>query len=280
MTSQARTIARHDFANGIRSKLLWGAVLLLLVVSLPGYLGVASGLLEKPAQGVRFFPQALKNFVAPIALITAHRAVVGERESGSLRLLFGHPASRRDVLFGKLLGRIGLITAVLLVAALGLGAATVFHYGTLPLLPFLAITAYVVFYGAVWAAIIVGISAASSTRLQAIAGGLVLFMIFGPFQLWSRLGVPMFALLATGRTSLAGIEPLDHSTWPAWYEYAVRVNPMENFVLGRYDAIALVDPSASLWQPALFLFGVGVLAAWATGAIAVGYWRFQRCDVD
>jgi len=274
---QARTVARADLDDAVRSKLLWGAAALLLVVSVPGYLSVAGALLEQPTRGVRYFPQALANYVAPVALIAAHRAVVGERESGALRLLFSHPVTRGDIVSGKLLGRAALVGGVLSLACIGLGVATFAHYGTLPVLPFLAITAYVVFYGVVWTAIVVGVSAAAATRFRAIAAGLALFMVFGPFQIWQSVVIPLFTLLFTGSTS-TGIDQLDPNTWPAWYEYALRLNPIENFVQSRYAVVSLVE-QGSVRDPTMFLFGVLAMVLWAAVPLAVGYWRFQRSDL-
>jgi len=274
---QARTVARADLDDAVRSKLLWGAAALLLVVSVPGYLSVAGALLEQPTRGVRYFPQALANYVAPVALIAAHRAVVGERESGTLRLLFGHPVTRGDIVSGKLLGRAALVGGVLSLACIGLGVATFAHYGTLPVLPFLAITAYIVFYGVVWTAIVVGVSAAAATRFRAIAAGLALFMVFGPFQIWQSVVIPLFTLLFTGSTS-AGIDQLDPNTWPVWYEYVLRLNPIENFVQSRYAVVSLVE-QGSVRDPTMFLFGVLAMVLWAAVPLAVGYWRFQRSDL-
>lgn len=277
MIEQARTTARADLDDAARSKLLWGTAALLLVVSVPGYLSIAGDLLEQPVRGVRFFPQALANYVAPVALIAAHRAVVGERESGTLRLLFGHPVTRRDVVSGKLLGRAALVGGVLSLACAGLGVTTLTHYGTLPVLPFLAMTAYIVGYGVVWTAIVVGVSAGAATRFRAIAAWLALFMVLGPFQIWQGIVVPLFALLFTGSTS-TGIDQLDPTTWPVWYEYVLRLNPIENFVQSRYAVVSLVE-SGSIRDPTMFLFGVLAMLLWAAVPLAVGYWRFQRSDL-
>lgn len=279
MRSRALAVARNDLADAARSKLLWGAALLLLVVSVPGYLSITGALLERPVQGVRFFPESLVNYVAPVALVVGHRAVVGERESGRLRLLFGHPVTRFDVVAGKFLGRAALIAGVLALACLGLGVATVVQYGTLPPALFLAISAYVLSYGVVWVGAVVGISAAASTRLQSLTGGLGLFMVFGPFQIWEELLLPPLAFLLTGSTSLSGIDPLKPNTWPLWYEYALRLNPMENFAQTRFGVAALVDTERGLGDPALFLFGIAVLFLWAVVPLAVGYWRFEGADV-
>lgn len=44
-----------------------------------------------------------------------YRAIVGERESGSLKFLLGLPHTRRDVILGKLIGRVSTVTVAVLV---------------------------------------------------------------------------------------------------------------------------------------------------------------------
>jgi len=41
--------------------------------------------------------------------IDGYMAVVGERRSGSIKILLGLPPNRADVVFGKLLGRMGVV---------------------------------------------------------------------------------------------------------------------------------------------------------------------------
>lgn len=281
MTAAALTIARKEFADAARSKLLWGLTLVLLVVTVPGFHGMTGGpILDGPTDAVTFVPLAFQNFVAPLAMIAAYRAVVGERETGSLRVLFGHPVTRRDVVAGKVLGRVALVATVLLVGTFALGAAVVVAYGTLPVTLFVVVAAYVVAYGAVWASVTVGVSAAVSSRLQAIAVVLGLFMFFGPFPVWKNVGLPLVALAATGSASTAGIDQLDPGTWPTWYLYAQRLNPMENFVQTRRFVASLADPSVGyLGSVEVQLFGVAVLLAWAAVPLAAGYVWFERSDL-
>ena len=280
MTSKAVTIAKRDFADAARSKLLWGAVLVLLVVTVPDYLNMINGdLIDSMEQAVRFIPVVFQFFVAPIAMITAYKAVVGERESGSIRVLFGHPATRRDLVLGKVISRSALLAAILAIATSGLGVATAATYGTLSVTLFVAIAGYVALYGVVWAGITVGISAAVSSRLRAITGVLGLFLFFGPFHLWERLAVPAFALAFTGSASMEGINPLRPSTWPAWYEYVMRLNPMQNFEQGRFFVAHVVDSPAYAFASEVDLFGLAVLLAWFAVPLAIGYWRFERADL-
>ena len=281
MTGAALAIARKDVEDAARSKLLWGLTLVLLVVTVPSFYGMTSTpFIDGAVDATEWLPGAFENFVAPLAMIAAYRAVVGERESGSLRVLFGHPVTRRDVVVGKVLGRMALVGVVLLVGMVGLGAAVAVAFGTVPLGLFAAMSVYVVAYGAVWTAITVGVSAAVPSRLQAIAGTLGLFLFFGPFQLWKHLGLPLAALVFTGSTSTGGISELNPSTWPTWYLYAQRLNPIQNFVMGREFVASLADPSIGyLGGVRVQLFGLAVLLTWAAVPLALGYWRFERADL-
>jgi ABC-2 type transport system permease protein len=280
MNSKLLVIAKRDFIEAARSRLLWGAVLVLLVVTIPDYLGMIDGdLVRSMQQAVRFMPMVFQYFVAPVAMITAYKAVVGERESGSLRVLFGHPATRRDLVLGKLISRSALLVVILSIATLGLGIVTMATYGSLDFSLFGAILGYIALYGVVWAGITVGISAAASSRLQAITGVLGLFLFFGPFQLWNRLALPVFSLLFTGSTSMSGINSLRPSTWPAWYQYVLRLNPMSNFVEGRIYLDRLIDPAVpASGHHMVNLFGWAILVAWCVVPVLLGYWRFERAD--
>jgi ABC-2 type transport system permease protein len=282
MSRAAVVLAQKDFADAARSKLLWGAILVLVVVTVPDYLTmIDSPVIDSAGNAVEFIPMIFVNFVAPLAMIIGHRAVVGERESGSIRVLFGHPLTRRDLVVGKVLGR-GALTGVLLVAAmLVLGIVTLVSYGTVPVLLFLGVSLYVVLYGVVWTGVTVGISAAVASRLRAITAVLGLFLFFGPFQLWSRLAVPAAALLFTGSPSTNGIDTLQPSTWPVWYEYVLRLNPMENFELGRYVVSGLVtNGSHTGVSGTLALFGIATLLLWFAVPIVIGYWRFEGVDIQ
>lgn len=281
MTSTALVLAKKEFEDAARSKLLWGLTLVLLIATVPTFHGMTSSpIIDGAANAIAFFPQTYQNYVAPLAIIAAYRAVVGERESGSLRILFGHPVTRRDVVTGKLLGRIALVASVLLVGLLGLAATVVAVYGTLPVDLFAVVAVYVLAYGAVWTAVTVGVSAAVSSRLETIAVLLGLFMFFGPFRLWSALAVPIAAFAFGDSASTAGIDQLDPATWPSWYPYVQRINPMRNFELTREFVASLADPSVGyLGSQELQLFGFAVLLAWAVVPMVIGYRRFDAADL-
>jgi ABC-2 type transport system permease protein len=56
------------------------------------------------------------NIVPVLALVASYLAIAGERESGTLKLLLGMPPTRREVVLGKLLGRLAVTTTAIVVA--------------------------------------------------------------------------------------------------------------------------------------------------------------------
>jgi len=281
MTSSTRIIAVKEFEDAARSKLIWGLTLVLLVVTVPNFYNMAgSTVLDTAVDATQFLPSIFQNFIAPLAIIAAYRSVVGERESGSLRILFGHPVSRRSIVVGKALGRIALVAAVLLIGTLSLAVIVLLTYGTLPIALFGVISIYIVAYGAVWTGVTVGVSAAVTSRLQAIATMLGLFMFFGPFPIWTNIGLPVTAFVSTGSFSTDYINQLDPGTWPTWYLYAQRLNPMQNFTQSREFVASLVEPSVGYFGSLqVQLFGLGVLVVWVLAPLAIGYWQFERADI-
>lgn len=281
MTSTTLTIAKKEFENAARSKLLWGLILVLLIVTVPTFYNMTGTfILDNATDATVFLPQTFQNFIMPLVIIAAYRSVVDERESGSLRVLFGHPVTRWNVVAGKALGRVALVAVILFIGLLALSAAIIVAYGTLPIAVFAAIAAYIMAYGAMWVLVTVGVSAAVSSRLQAIAIMLGLFMFFGPFPIWRNIGLPLAAFVFTGSMSTASINPRDPNTWSTWYLYAKRLNPIQNFELNHEFIASLATPSVGYFGGTrVQLFGIAVLLVWAIVPLALGYWRFERTDL-
>src|SRR6056297_857844 len=122
-------IARKDFRDARRAKILWGATgiflffyaVLLLTASQGGQSGSEAA---TDATGGLIFAGA---FLLPLVIISmGYLAIAGEREAGSIKYLLGLPNSRREVLVGKFVGRSALaLTAVGIALAVGAGMLVV-----------------------------------------------------------------------------------------------------------------------------------------------------------
>ncbi|MFB6217602.1 MAG: ABC transporter permease subunit, partial [Halobacteriaceae archaeon] len=125
-------VARKEFRDAVRSRWLWaltvvfvlftaGAALLFALVSGGGG-QQAQGLTSLGLLGFLLSPAGL--LVPIIGLVVSYKAVAGERDSGSLKLLLGLPHSRLDVLLGKVVGR-GAVVGVAVVTGFVLTAVVV-----------------------------------------------------------------------------------------------------------------------------------------------------------
>ena len=100
-------IARKEFDDAIRSRLLWGVVAFVAVlVSLTMLVPTLVPVLDADVlAGIGAASEFAAMLVPILALVAAYLAIAGERESGSLRLLLGLEPSRGTVVVGKFVER-------------------------------------------------------------------------------------------------------------------------------------------------------------------------------
>ena len=291
MTTQITTVARKEFEDAGRSKLLWSLIGLLVGIVVIGYTAIwytADDVTAAEVLGFLGFP--LQTIVPIAALIAGYMAVVGERRSGSIKLLLGLPPNRSDIVLGKLLGRMAVVgTAVVLafLVALVLGAA---FFGSVPLADWLAFGAITLLFGVAFAGLAVGVSAGVSTRGKSMALVVGLYMLF--VALWELVTAgPYYLLYDEG-------PPVEAETW---YLVLEQFNPMSAYTTLASNAIegevfpftfqyGLEDFEASQLTPAeryagdapFYLqdwFGVVVLLFWLVVPVAIGYYRFRNTDL-
>ncbi|MDY6765519.1 MAG: ABC transporter permease subunit [Halobacteria archaeon] len=297
MTATWKEIARKDFEDAVRSKTLWG-----LIVFFVAFLVMSLFTAEKlfPEAVTVDAPKALAGvgmlaqlFLPGIALVAGYMSVVGERRSGSLRVLLSYPFSRFDIVAGKLVGRtfvtgtaltVGFAVASVLVAVL---------YGFPEVTTFVGFVATGVLVGLTFTGLAVGGSAAVSTRGRAMAltvGSYMAMLLF-----WKPIAVGLYYVV---NGSVPGLHA------DRWYFLLKRLNPLEAYraltgtVLGeRLTAVPrlpLEDVPANAPPGKLELsnrvvgevpfylqdwFLVVILIAWGLIPVVLGYRRFERSDL-
>ena len=289
-------VAQKDFEDAVRSRMVWGII--GVFVGFMGFvmlvaLGTTGGTDASGDAALGLTAQLSQLFVPLVALVVGYMAVVGERRSGSLRVLLTYPHSRRDIVFGKLLGRSAVIAIALGVgSALSLLVATVLvaapDIGNMT-----GLIGSIVLFGVAFTGVAVGISASVGTRGRAMAlaiGSLLVFLL-----VWDAAAAGIYAA-ATG--SLPGLEV------EAWYFLLKRLSPV-----GAFRAIGTEFVSGQLGP----LFQVGLeqipqevspeqrqlsnrvsgalpfyltnwfagltLVAWGVVPAVFGYVRFNRSDI-
>ena len=297
MTATWTDVARKDFEDALRSKMLWGFIA-VFVAFLAMALPVAEQLFPdavtvdaaKALSGVAMLAQL---FVPGIALVAGYMAVVGERRSGSLRVLMSYPFSRRDVVTGKLVGRL-LVTGTALVVGFAVASVLVLAlYGVPDPAAFAGFVGAGVLVGLTFTGLAVGGSAAAASRGRAMTATIGSFVAMVFF--WKPVAAGVYYVV-TG--SLPGVQA------EAWYFLLKRLNPLEAYrVLAgwaldeevsavpefpveevpRNAPPEVLDLGNRLAGEVPFYlqewFSVVVLVAWGVVPVLVGYWRFERADL-
>lgn len=293
-------VARKDFEDSIRSWLFWTlvgvALLLMVIVAFGAGTGDTDGLGHRVVY--MLFNSLGSQLVVPgLGLVFGYMAVVGERESGSLRVLFGLSYSRRDVLVGKLASRaavilVGTLLSAAVVAGLILVLFDEFAVGTY--LTFLVLT---VLLALTFTGISVGLSAAVGTRTRAMGAAIGTYAGF--MLLWRPLVAIVHYVVEGGLAEYSA---------PSWYLALVSLNPLAAYrealgqelglylysLIGWPNIVENVSQQQTTAESALLLtnraggdpfflsswFAGLVLVAWFVLPVAYGYWRFERADLN
>lgn len=276
-----QAVVRKDFEDSIRSYTL--AALVLLFAAFATFLAAIQWIpLPYQDSTVEKSTLALLNsmrqptvFLVPvISLAVAYDTIAGERESGSLRLLLGLPNSRADVVFGKFIGRVGVVAVAILVGYATAALVALATYDSFSLRIFVLYTLLTVLYGAVYTALATGFSAAMRSRTRALVGatGVYSLVILG----WDAIlyGIP-FVVFGDDFTG---------ADIPNWLHFLGLVNPSTAFmhasraVIPEYREITF-HPTPDVFYMQDWV-GIPILLFWVVVPLAFGYLRFDATDIQ
>ncbi|OIB57696.1 ABC transporter permease subunit [Natrialba sp. SSL1] len=277
----ALDVARKDFLDARRSKIVWLAVTI--------YAGFVGFFMFIQRSQVRFHDTAREGVVSVlagvatigsllipvVALVVAYLAIAGERETGSIAFLLGLPNTRRDVVVGKFVSRsavmvLGVIFASLVVAASLLALYPVFPVGT-----YLVAMGVMALYAVIYVAIAIGISASVASKARAAAAGFGVYVTLNVFTLFVSAGYLVRRL---------HVDVFGFAEAPMLYRFVSQLLPSE--ALFQITRTIDVDIAAGSLPPADAPFYVQpefapvVLCAWIVAPLAVGYMRFKSADLS
>lgn len=284
-------IAEKDFRDAIQSRALWAllAVFVLLSTLLsyayaeaPEVVGAtgdpAAGPTEPTVGGLLFFTAGIVSlFVTLAAIVVCYKAIAGERELGSIKLLLALPHTRRDVLLGKLLGRAAVL-AVALAIGLLVGFGVGFELlGTVEVVPVALFVLVTLLFTGVYVAIVVSISATTGSTSRATTLAVGFFLLF---ELAWDVVPGAIVYVANGLSMPASL--------PSWTFPVVQLSPSTAYVTALTAVLpemAEAAPNQSVAGSDFDAFyatpeiGFLVLALWLVVPLAIGYGRFQRADL-
>lgn len=269
-------IAAKEIREGMRNRWVLATTVLLATLALTlTFLGSApTGNVGASRMDVVIVSlSSLTIFLVPlIALLISHDAIVGEVERGTMLLLLAYPVGRSQIVFGKFLGHIAILsfaticgygTAALALALMG-GASVLEGW-----LSFISMTASSVLLGAVFVAIGYLVSALSSER--STAGGVT-------------IGIWLFFVLIYDMALLGGLVAAQGRSLPGGLlDFLLLANPTDAYRLlnlGSGGAAAL-SGMGGLAKNSILTGGVllAALCAWTIVPLGLASLFFSRRDV-
>jgi ABC-2 type transport system permease protein len=295
-------VTKKDFKGVRRAKTLWMVTGLLAVLAgLLAWVAGDPGRMDSEAAVARDLFNAiavLLSFLLPIVVLVAcYLAIAGERESGGIKFLLSLPNSRRDVFVGKFLSRTLVVTSSVLVMFLVVIVLSLVRVGTVPGV-MLGIVALVALYGTVFVSIAVSLSAFVKTRSRAIGSAVGAY--FGLIII--NLGIPVISVKSI--VSYAHHDILGMARNPDLYNFVWYLSPFVAFQKAK-NLVMPLEMRSTMFQDSVrneaeiesaamngreiapelpvYLtdeFSLVIFAFWLVVPLAIGYWRFQRADLD
>lgn len=281
--SSLATVARKDFTDSLRTRSIWIIAGVMTILSLSHILAFLSSPVSDHHTRPFVFAVAQFSLWLPLAAIgIGFKSVVGERTSGSIRILLGQPATRRTVVYGTYLGRLLILATTVLLSLAIVGIVVAFEFGTLGIIDVIGGTIALLLFAFAWIGLVVGASSFVASETRAIGLVIGIYTIVEP--LWQNLVLRLFAFVFTGTIQTPSQATVFYTLKdPTWYLYANRLSPTEAFNAARYYIPELLE---GLWYGTTIsgptlpnLFGIAVLIGWATIPVYLGYRQFERVDL-
>lgn len=277
-----QTIVRKEFSDAARSLVLWivSVVFVLFSILMVGSYIVFEEEFGPPdadpgtALDAMIFVLSPIALIAPIiALVVGYKAIVGERESGSLKVLLSLPHTRWDVMFGKLVGRTLVVAVPLLLALIIMGGLITAFVDPIGVVDYLIILVLSIVLAAVFVAIAVAISGA--TRSSTVAGAAMfgVYLLFIVF--WDILELGLLYLVEG--TINVGQNP------PGWFLFVDMLSPDGAYLAAARGFLPDVDLMAGMNVPDVWYLSewiaLFILLFWLVVPFAIGYRRFRESDL-
>lgn len=298
-------VARKDFEDAIRSRglLLLAAVFIVFFVASSYFFAdrVTDVIQQQAAQQgqqatitsdsyLQALTQITRLLVPLVGIVVAYAAIIGERESGTLKLLLALPHSRRDVVLGKFAGRSGVLTLPIVLGFLA--AAPMFPLSGVTFKPlhYAVFALLTVGIGLVFVALSLGASAIARTNRRAVIGIFGLYVLLT--LLWGQVArsVPNVLSNETGLATATVFEAwvaVHHLNPLATYQSLVGGIGSSSTLMARVGVLSggrlqkqlyaqqLGEVPVYLSDPALLVY----LGLWIILPLAAGYAVFKRTDL-
>lgn len=269
-----RLLARADLRHATRGWLPIAGIVVAVLLTAPSLARTAtSTVFETPTQLTRI-PGTFRLGVLVLGLAVGGRALSDGVATGTVQRRLTAGVRRREIFVATACARGLLVAGVVVPLWLAAEALVVVRLGRVYPGAFLAGLASTLLFAGVWLALVLGVSAATSTyRALGLAFGA--FLVFGAgFGPWFAVVQPLLGYLATGVFEPVVIGGYDA---PAWVLLVDRLNPfraVETVETGLYALAGYQQGAAPPWW--LVAVAAVVAVGWLVGPVVVGSRRFDR----
>ena len=300
--TSVRAIATKDFQDAVRSWLFWGLSLLFffllaLITGAISYFGediTAEGVTTEAL--VVIVSQVTSAVIPLIALVLGWKAIAGERESGTIKIMLSLPHSRKDVILGKLIGRSAVLSLSLVVGFVLAAVIVAIGLGGFDVVDYVGLLAVSVVYGVAYTSIAVAISALARSTTVAAASAFGVFILF--YVVWNALLI-IFSLLSSREvlffefvayTGEINDQEFQGQRLQSWMYLVHDLDPGNAYanVLSLATSAADIE-GANVVQAEMFggsvpfylqdWFALVILAFWIVVPLGVALYRFDRGDL-
>lgn len=274
----AVTMAKKEFHDARRSKTLLALVVIFGVLGVSGpFLFTKLLAIQAPTEPVTsrgfvmFMAEFMALFVSLSAILLGYKAVAGETESGSVKLLLSLPNHRRDIVLGKLVGRAATFAVPLLFSGIVMGIVGWFIIPGIVPIELAVFTLVTILFGVSFLWLIIGISAMTKSTGRAATYAISVFVLLE--MLWNIVVIGSvyvengFAFPEEGGTTV--IAPYLQNLPPSTAYH----NLLEQSLAMVSGTASMAPLNSSLW------FGALVLVYWAVVSPLGGYLRFSSVDL-
>ncbi|WP_248910113.1 ABC transporter permease subunit [Halocatena marina] len=260
-------IAKKDFEDAVRARTLQVMVAFFVGFTTLLFHYHRSRLGEERTFDILFDGiVGMLGVVVPIlGMMIGYRAIVGERESGSLKLLLSLPHSRLELMLGKFLGRSVIIVVTMAVGFALVGVQTILFTNLFSLPAFLFAAGEITLFGIIFVAIAMAFSTAMRSSMKAAIGALGLTVLFS--FMWDLVTGSIMRFVHPPPMSGEPTPP------PNWTTLLQRINPRRAFMeisIVREPIPFYLDP----W------FGWVIVGFWLVVPLGLAYRRFEQSDLS
>lgn len=277
-----QAIMRKEVSDASRSLVLWviSALFLLFAVLVAGAFVLISDLNGSDSatalDAMVFIISPVSLFAPIIALLVGYKAIVGERESGSLKVLLALPHNRWDVMFGKLVGRSIVMAIPVAIAFLVMGVIISIFVELVAIDQFLILFVLSIFFAVAFVSIAIAISGAVGSSTVA---GAAMFGVFATFFLIWDIILMGLNYLIEGDIFITFTEG-----FPEWYLFVDMLAPDGAYSVAAQGLLPGVDLYSNTFPSDVPIYlsewaALLVLLAWLVVPFGLGYLRFRNADL-